>query len=34
MHLTHCTGTEPMIALRNALGASVKDLPVGTVLEF
>ena len=34
MHLTHCTGTEPMIALRNALGASVKDLPVGTVLDF
>jgi len=34
MYLTHCTGHEPMIALRNALGASVKDLPVGTVLEF
>ena len=34
MYVTHCTGTEPMIALRNALGASVKDLPVGTVLDF
>jgi 7,8-dihydropterin-6-yl-methyl-4-(beta-D-ribofuranosyl)aminobenzene 5'-phosphate synthase len=34
MYLTHCTGIEPMIALRNALGASVKDFPVGTVLDF
>lgn len=34
MHLTHCTGLEPLIAMRNALGASIKDFPVGTVLEF
>ena len=34
MYLTHCTGHEPMIALRNAMGASVKDFPVGTVLDF
>jgi 7,8-dihydropterin-6-yl-methyl-4-(beta-D-ribofuranosyl)aminobenzene 5'-phosphate synthase len=34
MHLTHCTGLETLIALRNALGVSIKDLPVGTVLDF
>lgn len=34
MYLTHCTGLETLIALRNALGSSIKELPVGTVLDF
>ena len=34
MYLTHCTGLETIFAFRNSMGNSIKDLPVGTVLEF
>jgi 7,8-dihydropterin-6-yl-methyl-4-(beta-D-ribofuranosyl)aminobenzene 5'-phosphate synthase len=32
--LNHCTGLEAFFALRNSFGASVKDFPAGSVIEF
>ncbi|NPV86486.1 MAG: MBL fold metallo-hydrolase [Anaerolineae bacterium] len=34
MYLNHCTGLEPFIALRNSMGAAIKDFPAGSILEF
>jgi 7,8-dihydropterin-6-yl-methyl-4-(beta-D-ribofuranosyl)aminobenzene 5'-phosphate synthase len=30
----HCTGLEAFFAIRNSLGASVKDFPAGSIVEF